>query len=459
MAKTSDNNRDIYNVTRLNREVRAVLEGSFPVIWLQGEISNFACPASGHMYLSLKDIHSQVRCAMFKGKNRFLKFEPENGLEVLIRANVSLYEGRGEFQLIIEHMEPAGEGGLQRAYEALKQKLFAEGLFEEDQKQTLPDMPRTIGVITSPTGAAIRDILSVLKRRYPAGNIIIYPTTVQGEGAAEQITSMLKTAEKRNECDVIILSRGGGSIEDLWAFNNETLARTIFDCSLPVVSGIGHEIDFTIADFVVDQRAATPSAAAELVSPEQFHIRETALQQQSRLIQLCQTKFSTLEHHISHLQKRLPHPTIQLQNIAQRLDGLSIRMNRSIESIFADKKNGLHEQLINLNEHNPVQRLQIYVERCEQLRQRLNLSTIAFWRKLNTQLQTTARALHSVSPLATLNRGYTIMKKHDSQEIIRDAKQLIPGNEVLTRFSKGQAKCTVNEIFKTDDNIVDPCNL
>ena len=240
MGDISNNQRDIYNVTRLNREVRAVLEGSFPSIWLQGEISNFARPASGHMYLTLKDIHSQVRCAMFKNKNRLLKFEPENGVEVLVRANVSLYEGRGEFQLIIEYMELTGEGGLQRAYEELKQKLFKEGLFEEEHKQPLPNMPRTIGVITSPTGAAIRDILSVLKRRYPAGNIIVYPVAVQGEGSAEQITTMLRTAEKRNECDVLILSRGGGSIEDLWAFNNETLARAIFDCSLPVVSGIGH---------------------------------------------------------------------------------------------------------------------------------------------------------------------------------------------------------------------------
>jgi len=312
--------RDIYNVTRLNREVRAVLEGSFPSIWLQGEISNFACPASGHMYLSLKDVHSQVRCAMFKGKNRFLKFEPENGAEVLVRANVSLYEGRGEFQLIIEQMELAGEGGLQRAYEELKQKLFKEGLFEEDHKKPVPAMPRTIGVITSPTGAAIRDIMSILKRRYPAGNIIVYPVAVQGNGAAEQIINMLKTAEKRNECDVIILSRGGGSIEDLWAFNNETLARTIFDCSLPVVSGIGHEIDFTIADFVADQRAPTPSAAAELVSPDQMHIKQTLSLQQNRLIQILQASLSTLRQNISHLEKCLPHPATQLQNNAQRSD-------------------------------------------------------------------------------------------------------------------------------------------
>ena len=448
MSDAPDNNRDIYNVTRLNREVRSVLEGSFPLIWLQGEISNFACPASGHMYLSLKDIHSQVRCAMFKNKNRFLKFEPENGAEVLVRANVSLYEGRGEFQLIIEHMELAGEGGLQRAYEELKQKLFKEGLFEEEHKQPIPDMPKIIGVITSPTGAAIRDIVSVLRRRYPAGNIIIYPVVVQGEGAAEQITRMIKTVEKRNECDVLILSRGGGSIEDLWAFNNEALARAIFDCSLPVVSGIGHEIDFTIADFVVDQRAATPSAAAELVSPDQLHIAQTISRQQSRLIQIVQVQFNTLKQNISHLEKRVPHPATRLQNNTQRLDAMYARMEHLIKSAVAQRRNRLHDQLITINTHSPLQKLQFYFERYEQMTRRLHQATNHLQKNLDSQLQTVARALNTVSPLATLNRGYAIVQKYDNQQIIRNAGQLVSGDDVLARFSQGQAKCTVKEVFK-----------
>ena len=452
MSDVPVNQRDIYNVTRLNREVRAVLEGSFPSIWLQGEISNFACPASGHMYLSLKDVHSQVRCAMFKGKNRFLRFEPENGAEVLVRANVSLYEGRGEFQLIIEQMELAGEGGLQRAYEELKQKLFKEGLFEEDQKKPVPAMPRTIGVITSPTGAAIRDIMSILKRRYPAGNIVVYPVAVQGDGAAEQIITMLKTAEKRNECDVLILSRGGGSIEDLWAFNNETLARTIFDCSLPIVSGIGHEIDFTIADFVADQRAATPSAAAELVSPDQMHIKQTLSLQQNRLIQILQASLRTLRQNISHLEKRLPHPATQLQNNAQKLDAISIRMNHSIQSTVTQQNHRLHDQLSTLNKNSPLHKLQFFIERSEHIHQRLQQAANHHYHNLNAQLQTVARALNAVSPLATLNRGYAIVQKYDNQEIIRKAEQLDPGDEVLTRFSKGEARCTVNEIFMNNDS-------
>jgi exodeoxyribonuclease VII large subunit len=402
------------------------------------------------MYLSLKDVHSQVRCAMFKGKNRFLKFEPENGAEVLVRANVSLYEGRGEFQLIIEQMELAGEGGLQRAYEDLKQKLFKQGLFEEDHKKPVPAMPRTIGVITSPTGAAIRDIMSILKRRYPAGNIIVYPVAVQGDGAAELITSMLKTAEKRNECDVIILSRGGGSIEDLWAFNNETLARTIFDCSLPVVSGIGHEIDFTIADFVADKRAATPSAAAELVSPDQIHIKQTLSLQQNRLIQILQASLSTLRQNISHLEKCLPHPATQLQNNAQRLDAISTRMNHSIQSKVTQQNHRLHERLSILNKNSPLHKLQLYLERSGQIHQRLQQATIHHYQNLNAQIQTVARALNAVSPLATLNRGYAIVEKYDNQEIIRNAEQLDPGDEVLTRFSQGQARCTVNEVSIKD---------
>ena len=275
MANITDQSQtaiDVYSVTRLNREVRAVLEGSFPTIWVQGEISNLAQPASGHMYFSLKDEFSQVRCAMFQNRNRLLQFRPENGNHVLLRAAISLYETRGEYQLIVEQMEPAGEGALQRAFEELKQRLFKEGLFAEEHKKPVPYMAARIGIITSPTGAAIRDILTVSRRRFPLADIIIYPVAVQGEGAAEQIISMLQTAQRRHECEVLILARGGGSLEDLWAFNNEKLARVIFKCTLPVVTGIGHEIDFTIADFVADKRAPTPSAAAEIVSPDQRQI-------------------------------------------------------------------------------------------------------------------------------------------------------------------------------------------
>ncbi len=443
MSDTPHKQQNIYNVTRLNREVRALLEGNFPSIWLQGEISNFACPASGHMYLSLKDIHSQVRCAMFKGKNRYLKFEPKNGAEVLVHANVSLYEGRGEFQLIIEHMELAGEGELQRAYEELKQKLFKEGLFEERHKKPIPTIPKTIGIITSPTGAAIRDILSVVKRRYPAGNIIIYPVVVQGDGAAKKITVMLKTAEKRNECDVIIIARGGGSTEDLWAFNDETFARAIFACALPVVSGIGHEIDFTIADFVADQRAATPTAAAELVSPDQMQIKQTLSLQYTRLSQILQANLRVLKQNIIHLGKCLTSPATQLQNHAQRLDDLFIRMHRSSKEIVAQQNYRVHEQLSALNKQNPLHKLHFFIAQSEQIYQRLQRAINHHYQNLHAQIQTTTRALNTVSPLATLSRGYAIVQKYDNQEIIREAKQLSAGDKIITRFHQGEAKCTV----------------
>ncbi len=450
-----DNQQDIYNVTRLNREVRTLLEGNFPSIWLQGEISNFACPASGHMYLSLKDTHSQVRCAMFKNKNRFVKFAPENGMEVLVRANVSLYEGRGEFQLIIETMELAGEGVLQRAYEKLKQKLSDEGLFKEEHKRALPGMPRTIGVITSPTGAAIRDILSILKRRYPSGNIIIYPVAVQGNGAAEQMINILKTAEKRKECDVIILARGGGSIEDLRSFNDESLARVIFACSLPVVSGIGHEIDFTIADFVADKRAATPSAAAELVSPDQFYIVGIVSRRQSRLEQLLRVRLAMLKQNISHLEKRLPHPVTQLRNNTQKLDAISMHMNYSIQSLVTRQKHGLHHQLTIISQHNPIQRVKFYTKRTEQMYQRLQLAINNHFQKQKSLVKIATRALDAVSPLATLNRGYAIVQRVDNQEIIRNAKQLARGDEVLTRFSQGRIRCAVDDVFICDDSDTD----
>lgn len=260
-------NREVFTVSQLNDEVRALLENQFPLIWVEGEISNLARPASGHLYFSLKDDAAQVRCAMFKMRNRLLDFQPENGQQVLLRTRVSLYPARGEFQLIVEHMEAAGDGALRRQFELLKRRLSEEGLFDPESKLPLPMVPERLGVITSPTGAAIRDILSVLKRRFPGIPVLIYPVPVQGAEAPAAIVKALRTAAARHECDLLIMARGGGSLEDLWAFNDEAVARAMHACPIPIVSGIGHEIDFTIADFVADQRAPTPSAAAELVSP------------------------------------------------------------------------------------------------------------------------------------------------------------------------------------------------
>src|SRR5512139_1087653 len=266
--------REIYTISRLNREARALLEGHFPLMWIEGEISNLSRPASGHLYFSLKDPFAQVRCAMFRMRGMHLTFRPADGMHVLVRARLSLYEPRGDYQLIVEHMEEVGDGALRRAFEQLKQRLLAEGLFESGRKRALPALPRCIGVITSPTGAAIHDILTVLHRRFPAIPVIVYPVPVQGAGAAEQIATMIHRASERGDCDVLIVGRGGGSLEDLWPFNEEVVARAIYTSAIPVVSAVGHEIDFTIADFVADLRAPTPSAAAEMVSGVRAELQE-----------------------------------------------------------------------------------------------------------------------------------------------------------------------------------------
>jgi exodeoxyribonuclease VII large subunit len=329
--------RDIYTVTRLNREARAILEGSFPILWVEGEISNLSQPSSGHLYFSLKDAQCQVRCAMFRTRNLLLNFAPKNGLLVLVRAQVSLYEGRGEFQLIIEHMEPAGDGVLRLAFEELKRRLAAEGLFSASHKIAIPAIPRCIGVITSPTGAAILDILSILRRRFPAIPVVVYPVPVQGPGAAAAIARTIALADARKDCDVLILARGGGSLEDLWAFNEEIVARAIYACELPIVTGIGHEIDFTIADLVVDRRAPTPSASAELVSPDRQQFLGHLAALERRLWSLTKVRLNRARESLRWLERRLIYSGRRLQDLAQRLDDLSLRLDRARRATLRDQ--------------------------------------------------------------------------------------------------------------------------
>lgn len=436
---------DIYSVTRLNREVRAVLEGSFPVIWVQGEISNLAQPASGHIYFSLKDEYAQVRCALFQARKRELRCKPENGMLVLARARVGMYEPRGEFQLIVEHLEEAGLGLLQRAFEELKQRLFKEGLFDEQHKRPVPRLPRSIGVLTSPTGAAVRDILNVLRRRFPLARVIVYPTAVQGEGAVDQIISMLRTAERRNECEVIILARGGGSLEDLQAFNSEKLARAIFDCTLPVVTGIGHEIDFTIADFVADRRAPTPSAAAELVSPDQRELQLLLGQRRTGLGRIMAAGVQMRHRHLEHLRRRLPEPRRILQQLAQGLDDLNQRRQRALRLIFVEKQGRLRQAAALLAGQSPARVLVQYRGRCRQLDQtllRLMKTSIRF---AGQRLEQLALHLHALSPLATLSRGYAIVQ-HRNGDIVRAAGELSLGEEIRARFASGHADCAVTAI-------------
>ena len=444
-------NRDIYKVTRLNREVRAVLEGSFPALWVQGEISNLARPASGHIYFSLKDQHSQVRCAMFKNRLRSVKFTPENGMEILARANVSLYEGRGEFQLIMEHIEPAGEGALQRAFDELKQRLHKEGLFEDLHKQNIPTYPKSITVITSPSGAAIRDILQVLNRRYPLAEVNIYPVPVQGENSAEKIVAALQLAEQRQESDVIILARGGGSLEDLWSFNEEIVARAIYQCSIPVVSGVGHEIDFTIADFVADQRAPTPSAAAELTSPDIVELQNNIKQYESVLSRNIQGKLGSHTQTLTQLEKRIPHPARRLQNISQGLDDISLRMQQAMKGIFSHKRADLLQTTSEINHFNPLQLLKLNKEKCQFLYEQLQTNLSHILEIADARMKYAAHALHTVSPLATLERGYAIVTYGNDKKIVRNTDELKENDEIKTRLAKGQIISKVKKLLPDNE--------
>jgi exodeoxyribonuclease VII large subunit len=438
--------RDIYTISRLNREVRGMLEHNFPLIWVEGEISNLARPSSGHWYFSLKDSNAQVRCAMFRNRNQLLRFRPENGTQVLIRARVSLYEGRGDYQLIAEHMEEAGDGALLRAFEELKQKLSSEGLFAEQLKQAPPDFPRCIGIVTSPTGAAIRDILSVLKRRFPAIPVIIYPSAVQGAQAGKEIARAIQIADQRQDCDVLIVARGGGSLEDLWAFNEEVVARAIHDCNLPVVSGIGHEIDFTIADFVADRRAPTPSAAAELLSPDQAEWKAGLRNTLSKLQRTMQIRISQDNQKLAWVKRRLQqqHPGVRLKQLAQRLDELEQRLHRARQAYHDRYHARLQHLAVRLRQHIPTHRLQQYSDRLKNLSIRQQQSITRILDDKKQSLASLCRAMDAVSPLATLDRGYSILKTPDGI-VVRSSEQVQTGDTIKAQLSKGTLLCRVEE--------------
>lgn len=441
--------RNIYSVSRLNREVRSLLESGFPLLWIEAEISNLARPASGHLYFSLKDEKAQVRCAMFRNRNLNIGFTPKNGMQVLVRAKVGLYEPRGDFQLVIEHMEEAGAGALRLAFEQLKQRLDKEGLFAASHKKPLPALPHGIGIVTSPSGAAIRDITTTLRRRFPSLPIIVYPVPVQGDGAGQQIADMIRRADTRQECDVLIVGRGGGSLEDLWAFNEEVVARAIYECTIPVVTGIGHEIDFTIADFVADQRAPTPSGAAELISPDQqdWLARLAGLQQ--RLGWLMKNHLRHRQQQLQNLEKRLQHPGRRLRDKSQRLDELDLRLRRAGQGILRHATARLQHSSERLLRHSPAHRLSTLQNKNHNLSQRL-LTTMRHQLKLQRQkLQQLAHALDAVSPLATLGRGYAIVM-NDKGQILRRASDAKAGDIVKARLAHGQLYCQVNEVEESN---------
>lgn len=439
--------RDIYTVSRLNREARAVLEGSFPLIWLEGEVSNLARPSSGHLYFSLKDEAAQVRCAMFRSRCANLRFRPDHGQHVLVRARISLYEGRGEFQLIVEHMEEAGFGALQSAFEALKQRLSVEGLFDPARKRPIPVLPRRIGVITSPTGAAIRDILSILGRRFPSAQVVVYPVPVQGAGAAARIAEAIATADRRCECDVLILARGGGSLEDLWAFNEEVVARAIAACQVPLVTGVGHEVDVTIADFAADLRAPTPSAAAEAVVPDVAEWLHRLGALRGRLQHGMRGKLEQEGKCVHWLHGRLQqqHPGARLQQHGQRLDELEHRRIRAQRQLLGHLGVRLEHVKGRLRSRSPLVAVQTFTARTGELERRLARAVRQQRAQHEGQLRSVVRALQGVSPLATLERGYAIVTDQDGR-ILRRAGEVRAGDPVEARLARGRLRCTVERI-------------
>ena len=440
--------RQIYTVSQLNEEVRLLLSSSFPLIWVEGELSNLVQPASGHLYFTLKDGQAQVRCAMFKNRNLALRIKPENGMHVVVRSRVGLYERRGEFQLTVEHMEEAGSGALQRAFEALKQKLAAEGLFDSARKKPLPNFPRQLGIITSPSGAAIRDILSVLHRRYPALPVLIYPVPVQGEDAATAIAQALYEADRRRECDALILARGGGSMEDLWAFNEEVVARAIAACEIPVVSGVGHEIDFTIADFVADQRAPTPSAAAEMVSPNQQALMSTLIQLDQLLNERMQSRLGTLGQKLVWLKVRLTqqHPRHRLQQQNQRLDELERLLRHAMGLKIKSSINQINVIDSRLQKCSPALHIVKSQARHSRLHERLLSAVRSQLEDRTHRLETLAHTLHSISPLATLSRGYAIVTRQTDGTVVRTRNDVTLGSKVQIRLVKDRLSAEITEL-------------
>ncbi|MBI5447614.1 MAG: exodeoxyribonuclease VII large subunit [Gammaproteobacteria bacterium] len=389
--------RCIYSISQINSLTRACLEENFSSIWIEGEISNLVTPSSGHSYFSLKDNQAQLRCALFSMQARRLNFKPNNGMQVLAFGKISLYENRGDYQFIVESLEERGDGELQRAFELLKQKLAAEGLFQAIHKKALPLLPKQIAVITSPTGAAIRDILKLLKHRFPAIPVLIYPSLVQGDLAPGNIVKMIQLANQRQECDVLILARGGGSLEDLWAFNTENVARAIFASTIPIISAVGHEIDFTIADFIADYRAPTPSAAAMCVTPDKKAWLTQLHQLQQTLLRAIYLFLEQKKQQLQLLASRLPHPQHRLREQIQTLDGLERRLIQAMNH---------------------------------------------FLFKLKQNFQISCRTLDAVSPLATLSRGYAVALTEEGH-VITDSAQVQPKQSIEIKLYKGSLRCVV----------------
>ena len=439
----NDDARNMLSVSQLNQQVREMLEDEFSQVWVEGELSNLTKPASGHLYFTIKDRFCQVRCAMFRGSNAYLEVALQNGMQVLAKAKVTLYPTRGDFQLVIQHLLSAGEGDLRRLLEELRQRLEAEGLFATEHKRPLPPFPRAIGVITSHRGAAVCDVLSVLKRRYPLAEVIVYATPVQDAAAGDAIVATIDKASRAADCEVLLLVRGGGSLEDLWNFNLETVARAISRCQIPLITGIGHETDVTIADHVADCRGATPSAAAELAVPDQRVLQLLLLEFWRKLLQCMQSHLSQAAQRIGYLQQRLVHPRRQLQNQNQRLDTLNSCLLREVDRDFTRQRERLQRLFLRLVSYRPQQYLEKESKHRTHLCERLQRTTRHMLELAHTRHQNAYNMLEAVSPQRTLERGYAIATDSQHGRIVSDAN-IVSVNDILQlRLGKGILKVQV----------------
>lgn len=436
--------RTTLTVSELNKKAKSLLETHLSQIWVEGELSNFSRPGSGHWYFTLKDSNAQIKCAMFRNRNLIVKHPPKVGDQVLVRARVSLYEPRGDYQLIAEHMQAAGAGLLQQQFEQLKTTLASEGLFDANIKKPIPKHIQKVAIISSPSGAAVHDILNVLERRNAGIEVLVAPSTVQGEGASQELLRALQLCTKVPGIDVIIIGRGGGSIEDLWCFNDEALARSIFACPIPIVSAVGHEVDFSISDFVADVRAPTPSAAAELVSTD----NDEWLYRLNEIEKRCTASMSRIiksqKDKNQQLAKRLKHPGERINYWQQRTDICEVRLNEKIQSLLSSRKHTLEASKKALNAQAPNKRLAQDHSTLSQLNKRLVLATQHQIQSLNAQLAHAAGSLDIVSPLATLKRGYSIVKS-DTGTVIKEAKNCTTNDKIQIDFHDGSINAKVLE--------------
>ncbi len=419
-------------------------------IAVMGEISNFSQPSSGHWYFTLKDANAQIRCAMFRNKNQFLRIKPQNGMQVIIQGSVSIYEGRGDYQLIADYLEESGIGALQKQFEILKAKLNAEGLFDSKHKQPLPRFPKHIGIITSATGAAVHDILTVLNERYPLLEITVIPTAVQGANAAAEICNAIAMAERWNSenietIDVIIVGRGGGSIEDLWSFNEESVARAIFDCKIPVISAVGHEVDITIADYVADVRAPTPSAAAEMVSPDQYALIQQLDHHEQQLDTHIENRLERYKKHLELLQKSLKHPGERLHHFHLQFEQLLTQLLNAQQKKWQTAEHTMTMLIDRFYQRSPTSKINIHASNVQTLQQLLHKSMMQNLKEKQSILAQQAQILDAVSPLATLNRGYAIVRNKDNA-IITDTNNSKIGDNISATLAHGELICTVTKI-------------